>query len=74
MTIQVNIHEAKTHLSELLQRVINGEEVIIAKAGKPVARLARIQPEPLPRAPGSDAGQVAIAPDFDAPLAEFEEL
>ncbi len=74
MTIQVNIHEAKTHLSELLQRVLNGEEVIIAKAGKPIARLARYQPAPQARLPGNDAGMVHIAPDFDAPLPEFEEL
>ncbi len=74
MTIQVNIHEAKTHLSELLQRVMNGEEVIIAKAGKPVARLARIQPGSQPRTPGNDAGRVVVAPDFDGPLEEFEEL
>ncbi len=74
MTIQINIHEAKTRLSELLQRVMNGEEIIIAKAGKPVARLLPFQPAPQPRLPGNDAGQVMIAPDFDEPLPEFEEL
>ena len=74
MTIQVNIHEAKTHLSELLQRVMNGEEVVIAKAGKPIARLARYQPGLQPRTPGNDAGLVSLAPDFEAPLPEFEEL
>ncbi len=74
MTIQVNIHEAKTHLSELLQRVMNGEEVIIAKSGKPIARLARYQPGTQPRTPGDDAGLVSIAPNFDEPLSEFEEL
>jgi prevent-host-death family protein len=74
MTIHVNIHEAKTHLSELLQRVMSGEEVIIAKAGKPVARLLPFQPPPESRHPGHDAGQVVIAPDFDAPLDEFEDL
>jgi prevent-host-death family protein len=45
MTIQVNVHEAKTRLSELLQAVERGEEVIIARAGKPVARIAVIKPE-----------------------------
>ena len=74
MTVQVNIHEAKTQLSKLLQRVMNGEEIIIAKAGKPVARLTPFRPEPERRKPGNDAGEVFIAPDFDEPLPEFEEL
>jgi prevent-host-death family protein len=74
MTVQINIHEAKTHLSELLQRVMNGEEIIIANAGKPVARLLPFQPEPKPRQPGNDAGLVTIAPGFDEPLPEFEDL
>ena len=74
MTIQVNIHEAKTHLSELLQRVMNGEEVVIAKAGEPIARLMPYQAAPARRTPGIDAGKVRIAPDFDEPLPEFEEL
>ena len=67
----VNIHEAKTHLSRLLAQVAKGEEVIIARAGKPLARLIPIE---RPRTVG-DAfdvykGQVRIAPDFDAPLPE----
>ena len=74
MTVQVNIHEAKTQLTKLLQRVMNGEEIIIAKAGKPVARLTPFYPEPERRKPGNDAGEVFIAPDFDEPLPEFEEL
>jgi prevent-host-death family protein len=74
MMLQINVHEAKTRLSELLQRVMNGEEIIIAKAGKPVARLLPFQPAPQPRQPGNDAGQVVVAPDFDEPLPEFEEL
>jgi prevent-host-death family protein len=74
MTTKINIHEAKTHLSELLQRVMNGEESIIAKAGKPVARLLPFQPVPQPRLPGNDAGRVVIAPDFEELLPEFEEL
>jgi prevent-host-death family protein len=74
MTVQINIHEAKTHLSELLQRVRYGEEIIIAKAGKPVARLLPFQPVPQLRQPGNDAARVTIAPDFDAPLSEFEDL
>jgi len=68
MTVEVNIHEAKTHLSRLLQRAMDGEEVIIAKAGKPVARLVGIEPPPEPRVPGRYAGQIWIADDFDDPL------
>lgn len=72
MTVIINIHEAKTHFSKLLQRVLNGEEIIIAKAGKPVARLTPYTLAPKQRIPGSAAGQVAIAPEFDEPLPEFE--
>jgi prevent-host-death family protein len=72
----VNVHEAKTHLSKLLQRVERGEEIVIARAGQPVARLVAFAP-PGKRALGLDAGQESIAPDFDAPLpddvvADFE--
>ena len=69
----VNIHEAKTHLSKLLARVMSGEQIIIAKAGKPVAILSPIHEVPAPRVPGKDAGLVKIAPDFDAPLPEFDQ-
>lgn len=77
MPEKVNIHEAKTHLSKLLARVRQGEEIIIAKAGKPIARLVPAIERPARRLPGSAKGQVHIAPDFDAPLpeailAEFE--
>ena len=68
----VNIREAKTHFSKILARVLGGEEIIIAKAGKPVARLIRISRKPAVRRPGSAAGQIVIASDFDEPLAEFE--
>ncbi len=64
----VNIHEAKTHLSRLLEQVRLGEEVIIAKAGKPVARLVAFSEKPKRRVPGSARGQIWIAEDFDAPL------
>ncbi len=72
MDTKVNIHEAKTHLSKLLQRVMNGERIIIAKAGKPVALLSPIEAAPAPRAPGNDRGKVVVADDFDEPLPEFE--
>jgi len=68
MTVTVNIHEAKTHLSRLLSRVLAGEEIIIAKAGKPVARLIPIGDRPATRVSGSATGKMVIAPDFDAPL------
>ena len=64
----VNIHEAKTQLSQLLLRISMGEEVVIARAGKPVARLVPIVSVPKPRKPGSAAGLLWISPDFDAPL------
>ena len=73
MVTKVNIHEAKTHLSKLLQRVMNGEHIVIAKAGKPVAVLSPVEPAPEPRIPGNDQGKVIIAADFDAPLPEFEQ-
>lgn len=64
----VNIHEAKTHLSRLIEDVATGEEVIIARNGKPVARLLPIPPRSRPRRPGQWRGQVRIGSDFDAPL------
>jgi len=72
MDTKVNIHEAKTHLSKLLQRVMNGERIIIAKAGKPVAILSPVVDAPERRTPGNDMGKVVIGTDFDAPLSEFE--
>lgn len=68
-----NIHEAKTHFSKLLERAMNGEEVVIAKAGKPVARLLPfIAQDVSPRVPGIDKGKLTIMPDFDDPLPEFD--
>lgn len=63
-----NIHEAKTHLSRLLDRVAQGEEVIIAKSGRPVAKLVRVTAEP--RRPGRLKGRIRIGPDFEEPLPE----
>lgn len=66
-----NVHDAKTHLSRLLQQVEDGEEVIIARAGKPVARLVRMDAVLVrERTLGGDEGEVTIAPDFDDPLPE----
>jgi prevent-host-death family protein len=64
----VNVHEAKTHLSKLLQRVAAGEEIIIAKAGVPVAKLVSVQSKTEERKLGIDEGRIYIADDFDAPL------
>ena len=70
MATTVNIHEAKTHLSRLLARAATGEEIIIAKAGKPIARLEPVATAPARRTPGSARGRIWVAPDFDAPLPE----
>ncbi|MBI1742289.1 type II toxin-antitoxin system Phd/YefM family antitoxin [Candidatus Acetothermia bacterium] len=70
MATQVNIHEAKTHLSRLLERVKAGEEIIIAKAGKPWARLVPVIERPTRRIPGSARGRVKLSSDFNAPLPE----
>jgi len=66
--VRVNIHEAKTHLSQLLERVEGGEEIVIARAGKPIARLVPFTDDSAPRALGVMQGQLQIADDFDAPL------
>ena len=64
----VNIHQAKTHLSQLLRRVAAGEEIIIAKAGRPIARLVPFAKGHGSRALGTERGRIVIADDFDAPL------
>lgn len=67
---QVNIHHAKTHLSRLLKEVEAGGEVVIARGGKPIARLVPIE-APRTRAPrklGAFRGQFTVPDDFDAPL------
>ena len=61
-----NISQAKAELSALIKEVPKGNEVILAKAGKPVARLVAYRGPTRPRTPGSLAGQIWIAPDFDA--------
>jgi prevent-host-death family protein len=65
----VNVHEAKTHFSKLLARVAKGEEVVIAKAGRPVARLVPVTAtRRMDELLGVDQGRIWIAPDFTAPL------
>jgi prevent-host-death family protein len=70
--VQVNLYEAKTQLSSLVERAAKGEEIVIAKAGKPVAKLSAVVPEPKPiRKFGQNLlGITYIADDFDAPLPE----
>ena len=71
--IVVNVHEAKTHLSKLLKQAAAGEEVVVASAGRPVAKIVAYD-EPLePRKPGMLAGQIEIADDFDELPLEFKE-
>lgn len=64
----INIHEAKTHLSRLVEQAAAGDEIIIAKAGKPMARLVPLAVAPKSKQFGLLQGQIDIAPDFDAPL------
>ena len=66
----VSIHSAKTHLSRLIAEVAAGEEIVIAKAGKPVARLLPFEPRGEPRQPDLLKGEIWIADDFDDPLPE----
>lgn len=63
--MQVNMHEAKTQLSRLGEKAWEGEEVVIAKAGKPYLRLVPYRPQSKPRRLGDLKGQIWIAPDFD---------
>ncbi len=70
---QVNIHEAKTHFSKLIKKVINGEEVIIAKGNKPVAKLVSFKTAKPTRKLDTAKGQVWISPDFDKPIDGFED-
>ncbi len=73
---EVNIHQAKTHLSKLLRQVAAGEDVVISRAGKPVARLVPVAEPKRPRELGRDRGKIWIAEDFDElpedVLADFE--
>jgi prevent-host-death family protein len=64
----INIHDAKTNFSKLVEAAAGGEEIIIAKAGKPTARLVPMQREKVVRSFGRLKGKVRIADDFDAPL------
>jgi prevent-host-death family protein len=68
MAVQVNIYEAKSKFSKLINQVIAGEEVIVAKSGKPVAKIVPFEKPTQNRKPGSAKGKLIISDDFDAPL------
>ncbi len=73
MTVIENIHFAKTHFSSLIGRVLQGDEVVIAKAGKPlVCIIPYCERHPTGRVPGSARGKITMAADFDAPLPAAE--
>ena len=72
--IVVNMHEAKTNFSKLVKQVEAGEEVVVARAGEPVAKIvAYTAPPKKPRVPGSMKGQIWIAPNFDELPEGFDE-
>ena len=70
---QVNIHEAKTNLSKLIQKVIDGDEVIIAKGNKPLVKLIQLDTPKPERKLGTAAGLIKISDDFDTPIEDFAE-
>jgi prevent-host-death family protein len=72
--VQVNMHEAKTRLSQLVELVEKGERVVIARSGVPVAELVPATPPQAKRRGGQWQGKARIATDFDAPMPEHKEL
>ena len=71
--LQVNVHEAKTNLSKLIQKVIDGEEVIIAKGNQPVVKMILVDNLKPKRQLGTAKGMIKISDDFDEPLEDFKE-
>jgi prevent-host-death family protein len=69
---RVNIAQAKARFSELVRKALSGEEVVIARDNTPLLKLVPLSTPGQPRVPGSARGQIRMAPDFDAPLADFE--
>ena len=69
----VSIHEAKTHLSRLLAGVERGEEVVVRRGDRPIARIVRWEAPAVERRPGALRGKVRVSEDFDAPLDDFAD-
>lgn len=65
---KMNVHDAKTHFSRLLSRVESGEEIVIAKAGKPIARIVPLSEKVIKRTPGTAKGRILLKKDFFRPL------
>ncbi len=70
MSVSITLSEAKAQLSRLVDRAAAGEEIIITKAGHPLARLVPLKPPSQPRVPGLLRGQIRMGEDFNAPLSE----
>ena len=70
----VNMHEAKSSLSRLVERALAGEEIVIARKGEPLVKLVPVPKEPKRRIPGRLKGKVWMSPDFEFTDAEIEEL
>jgi prevent-host-death family protein len=68
MATIINIHEARTHLSRIVEEMAAGKEIVIAKAGKPMARLLPIEPSVTKKHLGQLKGKIKIPPDFNKPL------
>lgn len=68
---QVTIHEAQMQLARLIQQVVDGEEIVIAKEGKPLVKLVHMKENNPPRRLGTAKGQIQFLSDFDAPLEDF---
>ncbi len=68
MSQPINLYDAKTQLSQLVERAAAGEEIVIAKAGRPMARLVPMKAAAVVRVPGALKGKITIGPDFDTPL------
>ncbi len=71
--LQVNVHQAKTNLSKLIQKVLDGEEVIIAKGNQPVVKMVLVDNLKPKRQLGTAKGMIKISDDFDEPLKDFKE-
>ena len=70
-TGKINIHQAKTHLSRLVEDVAGGSEILIAKGGRPMARLVPLRRDDSPRRPGLLKGKLKISEEFDRPAEQF---